>query len=86
LGVPGDAATVAVERTETVYWPFWLGLLTTPVDARLIAVDGATGALCLAAGEAFTAGLGHVLRSLGEAPSGSAGTGGVMPRAAFRRA
>jgi hypothetical protein len=71
LGVPGDAVSVTVERTETIYWPFWLGLLTTSIDARLVVVDGAGGAVCPSASDAFTAGLGHVLRSLGDAPVGS---------------
>jgi hypothetical protein len=68
LGVPGTAAAVAVERIETLYWPFWLGLLTSGSQgaSRLVAVDGASpvGEVCPLASASFTAALGHVLRAL----------------------
>lgn len=71
LGVPGDAASVSVEATETLYWPFWLGLLTgrRGGGSRLVAVDGsvASAAVCPVASEACTAGMGHILRSVGVA-------------------
>jgi hypothetical protein len=68
LGVPAATEAVTVERVETLYWPFWLGLLTSGSQAavRLVAVDGASpvGEVCPAASAACTAQLGHVLRAL----------------------
>jgi hypothetical protein len=73
LGVPGEASSVSVERTETLYWPFWIGLVRCRSETRLVAVDGVAGAVCPAASQAFTAGLAHVLRALDGPPGCRAG-------------
>lgn len=65
FGLPGDAASVAVESTRLVHVPVRVALLTSAAGARVVAVDGTTGHLSPETGEVLTGAIGIVSEVLG---------------------